>query len=72
MAISRKLATRCYDSRAKDYSNSFRNMTYTSSRERDVVLGSLENNDFIQKTEANARELEKKMEVFLERAGLRK
>ncbi|MDH5826741.1 DUF4954 family protein [Sphingobacterium faecium] len=36
-----------YESRAKDYQNPFRNMVYNSTEERDVVVGSLEDNSFI-------------------------
>lgn len=35
-------------SRAKDYQNPFRNMVYDSSEERDIIIGSLEENAFIE------------------------
>ena len=38
-----------YDSRAKDYSNSFRQMVYESNAEMQVVTGKLEDNAFIKK-----------------------
>lgn len=41
-----------YDSRAKDYSNEFRQMVYTSKEEMNQVIGKLEENSFIrQETE---------------------
>ena len=44
-----------YDSRAKDYSNHFRNMTYETIKERDEVIGKLEENSFIKE---QSKELE--------------
>jgi hypothetical protein len=38
-----------YDSRAKDYSNPFRQMVYESNSEMDAVVGKLVNNSFINK-----------------------
>jgi hypothetical protein len=35
-------------SRRKDYDNPFRNITYSNSAERDAVMGSYEENEFIQ------------------------
>jgi hypothetical protein len=40
-----------YDSRAKDYHNPFRKMTYASEEEMDKVLGKLEDNSFIKQQE---------------------
>lgn len=37
-----------YESRAKDYSNPFRQMVYESREEMDTVIGKLEDNGFIQ------------------------
>tara|TARA_R110002050_G_scaffold6805_5_gene27364 strand:+ start:580 stop:2787 length:2208 start_codon:yes stop_codon:yes gene_type:complete len=37
-----------YTSRKKDYDNPFRNMVYADEKERDAVLGALEDNGFIQ------------------------
>lgn len=63
--ISGRMTARCYESRAKDYSNSFRNMIYSSDAERDAVIGSLEENSFISKTKEDALELGKKISAFL-------
>ena len=47
--ITRKwLSEQVFLSRQKDYSNPFRNMVYQSESERDLVLGALEENSFIQ------------------------
>ena len=40
-----------YDSRAKDYSNPFREMVYETKKEMQQVLGKLEENTFIQQQE---------------------
>jgi len=37
-----------YESRAKDYKNSFRKMVYDSQEEMDIVIGKLEENSFIK------------------------
>ncbi len=63
--ISKQLTEGCYQSRAKDYSNSFRNMMYSSDKERDAVLGALEDNSFIIQAAEDAAELEKKISTFL-------
>lgn len=63
--ISRTLTERCYESRAKDYSNNFRNMTFNTESERDAVIGSLEENSFIKKTRDDAGKLERSISAFL-------
>jgi hypothetical protein len=42
------LSDQVFVSRKKDYVNPFRNMVYESGEERDLVLGALEDNSFIQ------------------------
>ena len=37
-----------YASRAKDYTNPFRQMVYESTGERDAVIGRLQDNSFIK------------------------
>lgn len=44
------LTENIYKSREKDYENPFRNMTYENKKERDIVVGKLEDNSFIQQT----------------------
>ena len=46
--IKQSLVDAIYSSRAKDYSNPFRKMTYESEREMQQVLGAIEDNSFIK------------------------
>ncbi|QEN09069.1 DUF4954 family protein [Oceanispirochaeta crateris] len=57
--INKKIKDRCYESRLKDYTNPFRNITFSSEKERDAVIGKLEDNSFIQKTLEDSQDLEK-------------
>lgn len=41
------------ESRKKDYSSHFRNITFSDSQERDAVLGCFDDNDFVRKAEAD-------------------
>ena len=54
VATKEWMANHIYQSRAKDYANPFRQMVYENKNEMDQVVGSLENNSFInlEKTEA--------------------
>lgn len=45
-------------SRRKDYENPFRNITYENDAERDAVVGSYEDNDFIKDAENRFKELQ--------------
>ena len=53
------LSEQVFISRQKDYVNPFRNMVYESEAERDLVLGALEENSFIQQEK-------KECEAFIE------
>lgn len=46
-----------YKSRAKDYKNPFKNMVYATDEERDIVVGRLEENSFINQQQ-------KELEIF--------
>jgi hypothetical protein len=46
-----------YKSRAKDYKNQFKNMVYANDEERDIVVGKLEENSFINQQQ-------KELEIF--------
>ena len=50
-----------YNSRAKDYSNPFRKMVYDTTEEMNKVVGSLENNSFIQQETAALDEFKKQI-----------
>jgi hypothetical protein len=54
VATKEWMASHIYQSRAKDYTNPFRQMVYENKNEMDQVVGSLEKNSFInlEKTEA--------------------
>src|SRR5690554_1103941 len=47
-----------YESRAKDYHNGFRAMTYDSEEEMENVVGKLEDNDFIRESRAETEKFE--------------
>ncbi len=47
IAIKKMMMDAIYSSRAKDYSNPFRKMTYENEREMEEVLGKLDDNSFI-------------------------
>lgn len=54
-AIRWEIAAKTRESREKDYQNSFRQLTYNSPEEMQVVQGPLDENPFIQQMEAAAR-----------------
>ena len=60
------LAKRVYDSRAKDYNNKFKQMTYNNREEMDIVLGSLEDNSFIQTIFKELEETKEKVKSLRE------
>lgn len=50
-----------YDSRAKDYSNAFKKMVYDTTEEMNEVMGSLEDNSFIQQQFAQLDTIKKQV-----------
>ncbi len=50
LATRRWITDSIYESRAKDYHNGFRAMTYDSEEEMESVVGKLEDNDFIRES----------------------
>jgi hypothetical protein len=50
-----------YESRAKDYSNPFRKMVYDTTEEMNKVVGSLEDNSFIQQQTGKLDEFKKQV-----------
>ncbi len=52
-----------YESRAKDYSNEFRKMVYDTTEEMNKVVGSLENNSFIQQQTGKLDEFKKQVKA---------
>ncbi|WP_154857512.1 DUF4954 family protein [Cyclobacterium xiamenense] len=59
------LSEQVYLSRKKDYENPFRNMVYQNPAERDVVLGSLDENGFIRKDREECEEFHRKIDTWL-------
>ncbi len=69
LAIKQEIFDNIYSSRAKDYDNEFRNMMYSNSEERDIVLGSLRDNAFINLEKANLAKLRKKWAKMVTETG---
>ena len=59
-----------YESRAKDYTNPFRQMVYESDEEMNTVIGKLEDNIFIQTKLAEFDLLKKQVKQMLRKLGL--
>ena len=59
LTIKEWMVKNIYDSRAKDYTNQFRKITYDSQEEMDEVVGKLDENQFIIQQEKELKELRK-------------
>jgi hypothetical protein len=59
-----------YQSREKDYSNPFRKMVYDSTAEMNKVIGSLEDNSFIQSQMKELDLLKKEVRLLVKKWGL--
>ncbi|MEO6932922.1 MAG: hypothetical protein ABI151_14915, partial [Chitinophagaceae bacterium] len=55
-----------FESRAKDYSNPFRRMMYSSEEEMNAVLGSLQDNGFIEEEERAHKKFTQSVKVLME------
>ncbi|HEY4206341.1 MAG TPA: DUF4954 family protein [Puia sp.] len=55
-----------FESRAKDYTNPFRKMVYDSMEERDVVVGSLQDNSFIRQERGALKTYKKHTEEIIQ------
>lgn len=62
----RWLSEQTYFSRQKDYQNRFRNMVYDSPEERDLILGTLEDNGFLQQEQLECQAFIDKLEAALQ------
>jgi hypothetical protein len=60
-----------YQSRAKDYSNPFRKMVYESVEEMNKVIGTLEDNSFIQSQMKATDEMKKEIRSLSRKWGLK-
>ena len=67
VAIRGEMAGRTATSRAKDYTAAFRQITYESRAEMDAVLGTIEDNDFIKQTRAEAETFSHDIETVKQR-----
>jgi hypothetical protein len=59
-----------YDSRAKDYTNSFRKMVYSGAEEMNAVIGSLEDNGFIKQEMEALGEYKKEIKDLIRKLKL--
>jgi hypothetical protein len=59
-----------YNSRAKDYTNPFRQMVYSSLEEMNVVVGSLQDNGFIRQEKAALKTYKKETEAIIQKFRL--
>ena len=59
-----------YASRAKDYTNPFRQMVYSSKEEMNVVVGSLQDNSFIRQEKLALKNYRKATEDIIQRFRL--
>ena len=59
-----------YESRAKDYTNPFRQMVYESDEEMNTVIGRLEDNSFIQMKMAEVDQLKKQVKQIVRKLAL--
>jgi hypothetical protein len=61
-----------YDSRAKDYDNSFRKMVYENNEEMNNVMGRLDKNSFIKQEEEKLRQFRDKIKELKKTFSLQK
>ncbi|HMH22472.1 MAG TPA: DUF4954 family protein [Puia sp.] len=59
-----------YDSRAKDYTNPFRKMVYSSAEEMNAVVGPLQDNGFIRQERSALRQYRKEAEGVIQKFKL--
>ena len=59
-----------YESRAKDYENEFRKMTYDDMKEMEEVMGKLGDNIFLQNQEDELKDFRKQIDDTLKRFQL--
>jgi hypothetical protein len=59
-----------YDSRAKDYTNPFRQMVYDTNEEMNKVLGKLEDNTFIQDQYARLDQFKKQVKAVIKKLSV--
>jgi len=65
VSIKKEITNRIYETRAKDYSNTFRKMVYDSEAEMNVVIGTIEDNGFINAQNKAMVQLKKKIKALI-------
>ena len=68
--IHRFVAEQVYKTRAKDYTDSFRTMTYRNSKEIEQVLGNAGDNSFVKLVNERLKKSEESVRKLAERLGL--
>ncbi len=63
VATQNEISERTFASRAKDYENPFRKITFSSDAEMNAVYGPLEDNSFIKQVRAEAADFAKRVEA---------
>ena len=64
ITTQKHIAKNTFETRAKDYQNSFRAMMYDSKEEMNEVLGALEDNEFIKLIQAETDQFEKDCKIL--------
>jgi NDP-sugar pyrophosphorylase family protein len=64
VATGNEIAERTFASRAKDYENPFRKLTFSSDAEMAAVYGPLEDNSFVQQVRAEAADFARRVEAI--------
>ena len=59
--INTKLAIRTFESRNKDYEDPFRKMVYDGNKEMEAVIGKVDDNPFIERTNTESQGLKEKV-----------
>jgi len=65
VSIKKEITNRIYETRAKDYSNTFRKMVYDSEAEMNAVIGTIEDNGFINAQNKAMVQLKKKIKALI-------
>jgi NDP-sugar pyrophosphorylase family protein len=64
VSVAQEIAAKTRQSRAKDYSNPFRQITYESQAEMEAVLGTVDDDQFVAQMEAEALRFEELVKEF--------
>jgi len=67
--IHQLIAEQVYNTRAKDYNDPFRAMTYRNSKEMDQVLGKVKDNSFVKLVNERTKQAEESLKKLSERLG---